>query len=267
MPLPTEDANHVLKFFNSTNYSVKAEALGIGQIDGSVYNITKEPNLICEWNTALQQLVFYRKDDSVTQAGSYVYCKYTITTADGSSSSSGLIKARFNNVEPVSGDGTISFKYLANEVIPLNLLQYANDDGDGPASTLVTKPNKPKFWVNADGVELPIYLSSTPSKDGLFKVVKADRQGPCPGKDADKTCYGGNIYIQAKNVFNVFNDTLNYNVYDADGKISGKVGTIKLVSTATTTDDTRGGGGGGSFGAFSVISLLGLVAYRRYKMK
>ncbi|WP_346311269.1 hypothetical protein, partial [Acinetobacter baumannii] len=25
-----------------------------------------------------------------------------------------------------------TFKYLANEIIPLNLLKYANDDGDGP---------------------------------------------------------------------------------------------------------------------------------------
>ncbi|WP_406842904.1 hypothetical protein, partial [Acinetobacter baumannii] len=24
-----------------------------------------------------------------------------------------------------------TFKYLANEIIPLNLLKYANDDGDG----------------------------------------------------------------------------------------------------------------------------------------
>ncbi|TDH97061.1 hypothetical protein DWA16_20520, partial [Acinetobacter baumannii] len=68
--------------------------------------------------------------------------------------------------------------------------------------TLVTKPNKPPFWVNDKGVELPIYLPSKNSKDGIFTVVKADREGPCPGKDSKNTCYGGNIYIQAKNVFN-----------------------------------------------------------------
>ncbi|RDJ59630.1 hypothetical protein AB723_19375, partial [Acinetobacter baumannii] len=33
------------------------------------------------------------------------------------------------------------------------------------------------------GVELPIYLPSKNSKDGIFTVVKADREGPCPGKD------------------------------------------------------------------------------------
>ncbi|MEC6391265.1 CSLREA domain-containing protein [Acinetobacter pittii] len=268
LPLPTEDANHVLKFFNTTDYRIATEPLGIGSLDDKfdqdqIDALSDKDKVFCEWNSALQQIVFYRKDDTVTQAGTYAYCKYTITTADDKLSSSGLIKARFNNIEPVSGDGTITFKYLANETIPLNLLKYANDDGDGPINTLL-KP-KSQFWVNGDGVELPIYLPSKTSKDGIFKVVKADREGPCPGQDKDNICYGGNIYIQATNVFNTFNDSLSYNVYDADGKISPKAGTINLVSTATTTDDTRGGGGGGSLGILSLASLLGLAAYRRYR--
>ncbi|MNI04049.1 hypothetical protein D3C73_569630 [compost metagenome] len=268
LPLPAEDANHVLKFFNTTDYRITTEALGIGSLDDKydeqqVKDLSDEDKVFCEWNSALQQIVFYRKDDTVTQAGTYAYCKYTITTADNKLSSSGLIKARFNNIEPISGDGTVTFKYLANETIPLNLLKYANDDGDGPVKTLL-KP-KSQFWVDEKGVELPIYLPSKTSKDGIFKVVKADREGPCPKTDKDKTCYGGNIYIQANNVFNVFNDSLSYNVYDADGKISPKAGTINLVSTATTTDDTRGGGGGGSLGILSIASLLGLAVYRRYR--
>ncbi|MDA3450310.1 MULTISPECIES: CSLREA domain-containing protein [Acinetobacter] len=268
LPLPTEDANHVLKFFNTTDYRIATEPLGIGSLDDKydaqqVKDLSDQDKVFCEWNSALQQIVFYRKDDTVTQAGTYAYCKYTITTADNKLSSSGLIKARFNNIEPVSGDGTITFKYLANEIIPLNLLKYANDDGDGPINTLL-KP-KSQFWVNEDGVELPIYLPSKTSKDGIFKVIKADREGPCPKDDKDRICYGGNIYIQANNVFNTFNDSLSYNVYDADGKISPKAGTINLLSTATTTDDTRGGGGGGSFGILSLASLLGLAAYRRYR--
>ncbi|WP_336167512.1 CSLREA domain-containing protein [Acinetobacter sp. 161(2023)] len=267
LPLPDEDANHVLKFFNTTDYNITTEPLGIGSLDDTynkqeVDGLTDKENLFCEWKPAIQQIVFYRKDDVVTQAGSYAYCKYTITTADNKSTSSGLIKARFNNIEPISGDGTVTFKYLANETIPLNLLKYANDDGDGPVSTL-SKP-KSQFWVDEKGVELPIYLPSKTSKDGIFKVVKADREGPCPEDDKDKTCYGGNIYIQANNVFNVFNDSLTYNVYDADGKISSKAGTINLVSTATTTDDSRSGGGG-SLGILSIASLLGLMAYRRYR--
>lgn len=268
LPLPTEDANHVLKFFNTTDYRITTESLGIGSLgdkfdQDQIDALSDKENVFCEWNSALQQIVFYRKDDTVTQAGTYAYCKYTITTADNKLSSSGLIKARFNNIEPVSGDGTITFKYLANETIPLNLLKYANDDGDGPINTLL-KP-KSQFWVNGDGVELPIYLPSKTSKDGIFKVIKADREGPCPKDDKDKICYGGNIYIQANNVFNTFNDSLSYNVYDADGKISPKAGVITLVSTATTTDDTRGGGGGGSLGVLSLTSLIGLLAYRRYR--
>lgn len=267
LPLPNEDANHVLKFFNTTDYRITTESLGIGSLDDKfdqdqIDALSDKDKVFCEWNSALQQIVFYRKDDTVTQAGTYAYCKYTITTADNKLSSSGLIKARFNNIEPVSGDGTITFKYLANETIPLNLLKYANDDGDGPIDTLL-KP-KSQFWVDEKGVELPIYLPSKTSKDGIFKVVKADREGPCPGQDKDNICYGGNIYIQATNVFNTFNDSLSYNVYDADGKISSKAGTINLVSTATTTDDTRGGGGG-SLGILSLASLLGLAAYRRYR--
>lgn len=244
-PLPTEDSNHVLKFFNTTDYSVKAEPLGVGQkVEDLTSDTETKKNQRCEWNPTVQQILFYRVDDDITSSTTYEFCKYTITTKTGVELSSGLIKAKFGNITPVSGDGTITFKYLANEIIPLNLLKYANDDGDGPVGTLVTKPNKPPFWVNDKGVELPIYLPSKNSKDGIFTVVKADREGPCPGKDSKNTCYGGNIYIQAKNVFNTFNDTLTYYVYDADGTISAKAGTINLVSTATTTDDSRGGGGG-----------------------
>lgn len=264
-PLPSEDTNHVLNFFNTTDYSVKAEPLGVGQkVEDLTSDTETKKNQRCEWNPTVQQILFYRVDDDVTSNTTYEFCKYTITTKTGEELSSGLIKAKFVNIAPVSGDGTISFKYLANEIIPLNLLKYANDDGDGPVNTLSTKPNKSPFWVNDQGAELPIYLPSKTSKDGIFTVVKADREGPCPGKDSKNTCYGGNIYIQAKNVFNTFNDTLTYYVYDADGTISAKAGTINLVSTATTTDDSRSGGGG-SIGIFSLASLLSLIAYRRYR--
>ncbi len=263
LPLPNEDSNHILKFFNTTDYNINLETVGTGLIDDKVTSIKKDDGLFCEWNAALQQIVFYRSDDIITQAGDYNYCKYTISSKDGTTQSSGLLEARFDNIPPVAGNGTVTFKYLANEVIPLNLLQYANDDGDGPVNTLKTKPNKPKFWVNDQGVELPIYIPSKTSKDGIFKVVKADREGPCPKDDSGNTCYGGNIYIQASNVFNTFNDTLTYYVYDADGTISASAGTINLVSTATTTDDSRSGGGG--IGILSIASLLGLIAYRRYR--
>ena len=258
LPLPNEDSSHLLKFFNSTDYNINLESVGTGLIDDKVASTEKDDKLFCEWNSALQQIIFYRSDDITTQAGDYNYCKYTISSKDGSTQSSGLLEARFDNVAPVASDSKVVFQYLANEIIPLNLLKYANDDGDGPANTLITKPNKPQF------ADLPIYLPSKTSKDGIFTVVKADREGPCPGEDKDNTCYGGNIYIQAKNSFNNFNDTLTYYVYDADNKISN-AGTISLVSSNTTAGGGNSGGGGGSLGILSLASLLGLAAYRRYR--
>jgi len=257
LPLPNEDSSHLLKFFNSTDYNINLESVGTGLIDDKVSSTKKDDKLFCEWNSALQQIIFYRSDDITTQAGDYNYCKYTVSSKDGSIQSSGLLEARFDNVAPVASDSKVVFQYLANEIIPLNLLKYANDDGDGPANTLITKPNKPQF------ADLPIYLPSKSSKDGIFTVVKADREGPCPGEDKDNTCYGGNIYIQAKNSFNNFNDTLTYYVYDADNKISN-AGTLSLVSSNTAAGGGNSGGGG-SLGILSLASLLGLAVYRRYR--
>lgn len=259
LPLPNEDSSHLLKFFNSTDYNIKVETIGTGLINDKQYYIrdTEEKVLKCEWNAALQQIIFYRLDDLITTSGDNHYCKYTVSTKDGTIQSTGLLEAKFDNIAPVVTDSKVVFQYLANEIIPLNLLKYANDDGDGPANTLITKPNKPQF------ADLPIYLPSKTSKDGIFTVVKADREGPCPDEDKDNTCYGGNIYIQAKNSFNNFNDTLTYYVYDADNKISN-AGTLSLVSSNTAAGGSSGGGGG-SLGILSLASLLSLVVYRRYR--
>ena len=62
------------------------------------------------------------------QAGDYNYVN-TISSKDGITQTSGLLEARFDNIPPVAGEGTVTFKYLANEIIPLNLLQFANDEG------------------------------------------------------------------------------------------------------------------------------------------
>lgn len=260
LPLPNEDSSHLLKFFNSTDYNIKVETIGTGLINDKQEYIrdTEEKVLKCEWNAALQQIIFYRLDDLITPSGDNHYCKYTISTKDGTIQSTGLLEAKFDNIAPVVTDNKVVFQYLANEIIPLNLLKYANDDGDGPANTLITKPNKPQF------ADLPIYLPSKSSKDGIFTVVKADREGPCPDEDKDNTCYGGNIYIQAKNSFNNFNDTLTYYVYDADNKISN-AGTLSLVSSNTAAGGNSSGGGGGSLGILSLASLLGLAVYRRYR--
>ncbi len=256
--IPYEDINHVIIPFKVDNYDIDVKVIGKGQtLETATEDEAK--SLKCEWNPSLKQIILYRTDDTPS-GDDFEFCKYTvILKSNRNITATGIIKASLVNIPPVSENTTITFKYLANEIIPLNLLKYANDEGDGPTNTLITKPNKPQF------ADLPIYLPSKVSEDGIFKVVKADREGPCPGKDSKNTCYGGNIYIQAKNVFNTFNDTLTYYVYDADGTISAKAGTINLVNTATTTDDSRGGGGGGSIGILSIASLLSLIAYRRYR--
>lgn len=63
LPLPTEDANHVLKFFNTTDYRIVTEPLGIGSLDDKydaqqVKDLSDQDKVFCEWNSALQQIVF-----------------------------------------------------------------------------------------------------------------------------------------------------------------------------------------------------------------
>ncbi|MFH4130815.1 hypothetical protein WAI76_22800, partial [Acinetobacter baumannii] len=69
LPLPNEDSNHLLKFFNTSDYNINLETVGTGLIDDKVTNIKKDDGLFCEWNDALQQIIFYRSDDIITQAG------------------------------------------------------------------------------------------------------------------------------------------------------------------------------------------------------
>lgn len=272
LPIPQEivlsDGSHRIQFFNNENYIVTTEVLGTGQINDSITNIDEgdKPNIVCEWNSNLEQIILYRKDDSITQAGDKIFCKYTIQSrTDSSIKSSGLIKAAFVNVAPEAKNTSVTLKYQQNQTVSLDLLKLSNDFGDtgeggkGPDN----EPNKPQFWRNADGIELPIRLSNVPTKN---LVVTADRQGACPEPDQKETCYGGNIYIKESNTFNPFNYSFNYQVYDADGAISNTA-TVSVISTATTTDDTRNASnnGGGSIGVFSIFGLMGLLAYRRFR--
>ncbi|MGN5763064.1 CSLREA domain-containing protein [Acinetobacter calcoaceticus] len=270
LPIPQEtqqaDGTSKLAFFNKENYIVTTKPLGKGQINADVENIDESDakNLVCEWNNDLEQIIFYRKDDRITQAGDKIFCKYTVQyRADPSITSSGLISAAFVNIAPEAKDTSVTLKYQKKERVTVNLLNFANDYGDmgeggkGPASN----PNKPQFWRNAEGIELPIRLSNVPSEN---ISVTADRKGPCPEPDQQETCYGGNIYVQEINIFNPFNYSFNYQVYDAEGLISNTA-TVKIISTGTTSDDTRKAGGGGSTNLLSILGLLGLLAYRRLR--
>ncbi|MBP7880318.1 CSLREA domain-containing protein [Acinetobacter sp. NIPH 1852] len=274
LPLPEEivtsdGKTRALQFFSTEHYDIDVKALGKGQIDDVIdeNKIPEDDKFVCKWNADLEQIMIYRTDDEITQAGDKYYCKYTITSkADHRITSTGLLQAAFDNIAPVVKNTSVTLRYKKNETATLNLLDFANDDGDtgknGFGPELV--PNKPSFWRNAEGVELPIRLSNVSSN----LIITADRQGKCPEPDQQETCYGGNIYIKEANTFNPFNFSFNYQVYDADKTPAiSNIGTVNVISTATTTDDSRKAshGGGGSTGILSLFGLLGLLTYRRLR--
>ncbi|AZM38889.1 MULTISPECIES: hypothetical protein [unclassified Acinetobacter] len=271
LPLPHEvalsDESHRLDFFSPELYDIEVETIGVGSTIEGKLNFRKDENLVCSWVPEIQQIIVYRKDDAITQDGEQALCSYTIKyKTDHTIQTKGLIKASFTNQAPEAKDTSVTLKYQQKEIAKLNLLELANDAGDtGPGGKgPETKPNKSDFWINEDGLELPIRLSNVPTKN---LIVTADRKGKCPPPDQKETCYGGNIYIQEVNTFNPFNYSFNYQVYDNDEtpKLSN-LATVNVISTATTSDDTRPAkSGGGSMGIFSALGLLGLLAYRRYK--
>lgn len=274
LPLPEEvltsdGKTRTLQFFSPEHYDIEVEALGKGQIDGVIDedNIPKDEKLICKWNAALEQIMIYRTDDEITQAGDKYYCKYTITSiTDERITSTGLLQAAFVNIAPVVKDTSVTLKYQQNETATLNLLNFANDDGDtGPnGSGPELKPNKPAFWHNEEGIELPIRLSNVSSN----LIITADRVGNCPAPDQQEKCYGGNLYIKEANAFNQFNFSFNYQVYDNElpTPAISNVGTVRVISTANTTDNKRNANsGGGSTTLLSLFGLLGLLTYRRFK--
>lgn len=274
LPLPQEveindgdnQGAHKLDFFTPELYDIQVEDIGMGTINDVISQVNKDPNLVCKWNANLQQIMIYRKDDAITSSSEKAYCKYTITyKADNKIQSTGLLSAAFINNPPVAKDTSVTLKYQQAEKVKINLLDFANDDGDtGGGSGPENSPNKAAFWRNAEGIELPIRLSNVPIKNLL---VTADRQGSCPVPDQKETCYGGNIYIQEVNNFNPFNFSFNYQVYDNDGtpKLSN-LATVNVISTATTSDDTRkASNGGGSTTIFSLLGLISLLVIRRFK--
>ncbi|ENW03685.1 CSLREA domain-containing protein [Acinetobacter beijerinckii] len=279
LPLPQEvedgNGNNKLIFFNKDLYNVQTEVLGTGQIKDLEENQDKEEvkkekeKIVCQWNQDLEQIILYRKDDQITQAGDKVHCKYTISSKPESGmnvQSSGLIKAAFVNIAPVVKDTSVTLRYQKQDKVALNLLNFANDWGDtgeggkGPDNNI----NKPQFWKNADGVELPIRLSNLP---GSNLIITSDRKGPCPVPDQKETCYGGNIYIEEGNTFNQFDYSFNYQVYDNDiTPTLSNLGTVKVISTANTTDNKRNASrGGGSTTIFSLLGLMSLLVIRRFK--
>lgn len=253
-----------VKHLSSDNYDVVVKALGVGILDSNkIFDGEVDPNFHCEWNANLNKIMLWRTDDSVTPSGDNEFCSYQLKLKGSNPEvvSSAYIIASYVNIAPNAEDTTLNIAYGSSNAIDVDLLQYANDDGDGNAAALTAKPNKPKFYVNEKGEELPIRIGS--NIDPV--IITADRSGPCPGQDSKFTCYGGKLHVQLRNTLDPFSYKFTYYVYDADGLISNPA-TVKLENSGTAPGSTRVSGGG-AFGWLSILGLMGLAGYRRYKMK
>lgn len=262
----TKDANgqdtRLVKHLNTDNYTVTVKALGVGTLnDKKVFVGKEDPNFKCEWNPNLKRIMLWRINDNVTPSGDNEFCSYQLQLiADPSIKSSAYIIGSFTNIAPIAKDATLNIEYGSTKPLDVDLLQYANDDGDGNVAALTAKPNKPKFYVNPEGIELPIRIANTIDP----VVITSDRSGPCPGDDGKYTCYSGKVHIQLRSTLDPFSYNFTYYVYDADGKISNSA-TVKLQNSGTAPGSPRVSGGG-AFGWVSLFGLFGLVGYRRYQM-
>lgn len=261
----TQDASGNLvrevKHLSIDNYDVTATPLGIGMLTENKFEGSEDPKFKCEWDANLKRVLLWRTDDAITPSGDNEFCRYTLTLkSDPSITSSAYLIGTFVNIAPTASDATLNIEAGSTKPIDVDLLQYANDDGDGDLSALTDKPNKPKFYVNSKGVSLPIRIGK--NLDPV--IITADQSGPCPGTDSKYTCYSGKVHIQLRNTLDPFSYKFTYYVYDADGAASN-AGTITLANSGTASGSPRVSGGG-SFGWLSLVGLIGLAGYRRNKM-
>ena len=258
------DGGRQIQHLNADNYTVTVKALGSGKIgaDG-LFEGQIDPNLKCEWNPNLKQIMMYRLDDTLTLENEHEFCQYTLTSKASKKSASAYIQGRFNNIMPnVAEKISVTVNHGGDQKVIVDLLKDANDDGDGIANAL-TKKNKSPFFLNAKGETQAIRIVHAPSP----VLVRADRSGPCPNADSKYICYGGNVTMQLNNTLDVFSYDVKYVVYDLDGAPSAE-GLVELKNTATAPGSVRNNGGGGSMGWLSLIVLIGTAAYRfRRKQK
>ena len=253
------DGGREIKHLTAENYDVKVESLGIGKLDEKGQFVGRiDPALHCEWNKDLKQVLMYRTDDFITATGDNELCKYTLTMkgSNPAKSSSAYIIANFVNIAPVAKDANFNIQHGTDQKIDINLLDQMNDDGDGLVSKLANKPNKSRYYLNSEGQDLAIRISSLPNP----VAVTAERSGPCPGNDKKLTCLGGKITVQIKNTLDPFDYKFGYMVYDADGLVSNTA-TVKLSNSASTPSARSGGGATGILG---LLGLLGLIGLRRF---
>ena len=251
-------ANEIrLKVLNTDNYDVSVNKIGVGQmitqngqsqLDGSV-----DPALKCEWQPQLKRILMYRTDGKLTAATDKEYCSYTLKDKRTATQSTGMLSARFINIAPFAENDEYWIRPESYLTVTVNPLENDNDAGDGAAASIGL--NKPEFYKNKDGLEIPIYIEKIPA--GV--TLKAEREGACPSPNERQICYGGQLTFSVNNAFSQSDYMVNYNVIDADGILSNTA-TITLKNTKKNTNTSSGGG---STGLWSILGLLGLAAYRR----
>ena len=261
------DGSIALAHFDNGGYTVTTQPLSTAADVFASGNLNAlptdtDPNLKCEWNNVLKQVVMYRTDNVRSAAGDYSYCRYTITdNTNPSNSSTGLLQARFDNIAPTANDDAATFVWGTSQRVKVDLLGNDNDNGDGNSNQSNYPKGRTTFYVDKNGISAPIKLTNLDSN----LTIEAQYSQLCPD-ESGATCYGGEIYISPKNTFNKFNYTVPYQVFDADGTLSNSANLV-LTNTATTTDDTRKGRSGGSMGLAGLFGLIGLASYRRCKTR
>ena len=262
--LNTDNLLEIQHFQESKLYNVEVESLGNAEdvfVSGDLANLPteKDPNLKCEWDETIEKVLVYRTDGKMTQAGDFGYCKYTLTLkSDPSIKSIGLIQTQFVNIAPLAKNDEFVLKWGSDQRVKIDVLANDNDDGDGTADQPFYPADKKTFYTTPEGITAPIKFSKIDSN----LTFEAQYEAPCPD-ESGATCYGGDIYVKAKNNFNKFNYSFTYEFYDADASASNTA-SVRLINTATTSDDTRKGGGG-AIGIIGLVALAGLAHLRRKK--
>lgn len=261
--------NTKLKSLDAENYTVSVKTLGLGTdltVNSgvpSVTNLDADSDLVCQWNPDLKEIMVYRTGGNANAPGVLGFCSYTLTEkADPNypsavlASSSGLIKAVFNNLPPVATADTYTINSSNNLSVRVNPLENDHDRADGPDDSI---PAGKHIWhQNADAKNIPIKFGTLPA--GIS--MKAEFSGPCPNAYARDTCYGGSIEFTVKNNLSQFDYRVPYTVFDAEGVESGE--TIIILKNEAKNTNTSSSGGG-ALGMFGVIGLIGLVVVRRMR--
>jgi hypothetical protein len=231
---------------------------------------TSSPNIHCEWNADMKQLLASRNDGTTTPGGTRDSCTYKITEiANPSNTSSANASFTINSRLPIAKDFNVTLPYGAAS-IPLNILANASDDANGPVGSVsypnvvingVTKP-KPVFYLDVS-TEIPVNIIIV-KKPTQGRIV-AEFEAQCASNDVNRepeTCYGGKLTYLNNNLNSPFNDSFTYKVLNYDAAQSN-IATVRIINTANTSDKTKSGAG--SLGLGALFGLIFLVLMRRQK--